>query len=473
MATQEPSEVIDVMADASATLQEAYSLRQAPYATLDARVRGECADRLVVSLVDELVAWETVAGRRKHARRKGLEKLKGATAAFVADLIHARNHPEADGWVYRSLAKGSFSGQAVSSRNFNSIVDAWTANGLVQHKSGYKQTVEFDPGEPIRTRGKAARFRATPKLLQVCADHSVTPQNVGEHFCYPSPEHPLVLRAASKRVGSYKEAGPEMEFERTERTEALEREVRELNDFLAQHMIRGATHRWLKRTFNEGDQPGFDWNKGGRLYSDGKDAYQQLPRSERLKITIDGEPVCEIDIRASYLTILHARYKEPFKVSADHDPYTIEGLPRSVVKTWCTVALGSTQKFTKWPSRAVKKYAEDNNGAKLTEYRVSDVGRKVCQKHPIFTRWLELPETWADLMWLESEAVVGAMQALMVMQGAPSLPVHDSLIVPASYEGWAKEHLRASYSYHCKVLPHLEVHKAQTASPTASGHSRL
>jgi hypothetical protein len=49
---------------------------------------------------------------------------------------------------------------------------------------------------------------------------------------------------------------------------------------------------------------------------------------------MNGEAVCEIDIRASYLTILHARYSAPFKVSEDEDPYAIDGLPRSVVKAW-------------------------------------------------------------------------------------------------------------------------------------------
>ena len=114
----------------------------------------------------------------------------------------------------------------------------------------------------------------------MCAEHGITPQNAGEHFHYPPPEHPLVLKAASRRDGPWKEAGRVMKFDRTPRTEALERSVRKLNAFLGQHVIRGATHRWLKRIFHDGDKPGFDWNKGGRLYSEGKDSYQQLPRPD-------------------------------------------------------------------------------------------------------------------------------------------------------------------------------------------------
>src|SRR5262249_61354326 len=163
-----------------------------------------------------------------------------------------------------------------------------------------------------------------------------------------------------------------------------------------QAAIRDATPRCLRPIFHEGDQPGFVGNKGGRLYSEGRDSYQQLPRSERLKITIDAEPVCEIDIRASYLTILHARYNEPFEVSKEHDPYAIDGLPRAVVKKWCAVRFGTKKAITKWPPLAIKEFADDNDGAVLTQYSVREVGQRVCQKHPLLKRWQELPETWAD-----------------------------------------------------------------------------
>jgi hypothetical protein len=445
--------------DDTPTPDEVASLLKAPRAILVAKARGDCADSLVLRLVSDITASETASGQRKNARRKGLEKLNESVAAFIADLLHGRNHPESDGWVYRPMSNGSFSGQAVSSRVFRGVVGAWMRSGLLDHKPGFVGTVEFDPGDPIRTRGKTARFRATHKLLDVCAEHGVTPQNAGEHFHYPPPEHPLVLTATSRRVGSWKEAGAVMEFERTPHTEKLEEAVRELNGFLAQHLIRGATHRWLTRRFNEGDHPAFDWDRGGRLYSEGKDSYQQLPRCERLKITIDGEPVCEIDIRASYLTILHAQYNQPFKVSEQDDPYDIEGIPRSVVKKWCAVRFGTKNAFTKWPPTSIKEYAEDNNGADLTQYRVRQIGKLVCEKHPLLKRWTDLKETWADLMWLESNAVISAMLQLRSAQDAPSLPIHDSLLVPVRHEDWAKTFLASSYHYHCKAKPHLTVHR--------------
>ena len=60
----------------------------------------------------------------------------------------------------------------------------------------------------------------------------------------------------------------------------------------------------ISAIFNNGDHPKFNWNMGGRLYSYGESNYQQMESADRLRMTINGEEVCEIDIRASYLTIL-------------------------------------------------------------------------------------------------------------------------------------------------------------------------
>src|SRR5690242_16624140 len=81
----------------ASTAKETHSLQHAPRANLDAVTRGDHAYRLVTSLSNAVTAWERASGKRKNVRHKGLENLKGAIAAFVADLLHARNHPHADG----------------------------------------------------------------------------------------------------------------------------------------------------------------------------------------------------------------------------------------------------------------------------------------------------------------------------------------------------------------------------------------
>jgi hypothetical protein len=90
-----------------------------------------------------------------------------------------------------------------------------------------------------------------------------------------------------------------MEFERAGVVTLIEDQVKELNLFFAQQKLRSGSHHGYVRVYNNGDNPRFHWNMGGRPYS------QHFTDSgdEWLKMTINGEPVAEIDIRASYLTI--------------------------------------------------------------------------------------------------------------------------------------------------------------------------
>ena len=281
----------------------------------------------------------------------------------MGDLLLARVQGEkANGWVYRSMQAQGFTGKRVSYRTFASLLDAMKDLGLVEHKAGvFFWGPGFDGGQSVDRRF-AARLRATPKLLKVCREHGITDANTPDHFIERLPEDPLVLRATSRRVNGTKERGRLMKFEWTAKTGKLKHQVRLINDFLDQCVIRGGTHRYFVRTFNNGDAPDFKWNKGGRLYSRGDDSYQQLHREERLRMTIDGEVVSEIDVRASYLTILHARHKAPFDCSEERDPYEVGDLDRSVVKAWVAVLLGDKRMPQRWPKETSAEYAADHKG---------------------------------------------------------------------------------------------------------------
>jgi hypothetical protein len=66
--------------------------------------------------------------------------------------------------------------------------------------------------------------------------------------------------------------------------------------------------------------------------------------------------------------------------------------------------------------------------------------------------YLKKPPLWAELMFMESEAILTTMLGLMD-QGIPSLSVHDSLIVPQRHKTTATELLRASYEATTKAIP--------------------
>ena len=62
--------------------------------------------------------------------------------------------------------------------------------------------------------------------------------------------------------------------------------------------------------------------------------------------------------------------------------------------------------------------------------------------------------SWADLMYLESEAIVRTMLAL-IDKGVPSMPVHDSLIVPRSAGHLTAELLKSNYQALTGSVPKL------------------
>lgn len=437
-------------------------LRDARYATLDSRAVSDQAKQLVDHLTDKVAKWEIRHGRRQRNRRSGTDKLRAAVTGFIGDLLLARKSSDkAKGWVYRSMQAQGFTGKRVSHRTFTALVDALKDLGMVEYRPSVSHWgTGFNSSKQSVHRRFAARLRANAKLVKLCEQHGVTDTNIAEHFIEGLPEDPLVLKATSRRANGRKERGRPIKFTRTSKTGTLRHQVRQLNAFLDKCVIHGGTHRCLIRLFNNGDDPEFDWNKGGRLYSPGEDSYQQLSPDARLRMTIDGKPVCEIDVRASYLTILHARHNVPFEVSEEHDPYHISGLSRFAVKSWVAILLGDKKLPQRWPAETRAEYAEENDGRNLSkDFPIKKVGAKVMEKFPLLARWGDLQETWADLMWLESEAVIATMLELME-NAVPSLPVHDSLLVPSSEAEMVREVLSGHYREICGVSPVLKLHQS-------------
>jgi hypothetical protein len=300
-------------------------LQDATYAALSCAAVTEEARKLTTNLCEQITATELRLGKRQHRRRSKAEQLRMAVEGFLADLLRAQ--ASGKGWVYRPKRPESFTGEPVTHRMFKTVAETLSSTGFVETKRGFQDPIQWEPGGPKVSNWRfATRFRATEVLLGLCAEHGVRPDDVDRHFLLPLPEHPLQRRAASKRDDFGKKIrGKAMRFDHTPKSEWLEGRIRELNEFL-DGKLGGGIHRGYVCVFNNGDDPTFDWDKGGRLYSQGHNNYQQMPDTERLKLTIEGEPVCEIDIRASYLTIFHALHGE--QLSPVNDPTSCLGSAR-------------------------------------------------------------------------------------------------------------------------------------------------
>jgi hypothetical protein len=242
-------------------------LRAATYASLRAHPISKEAEVLVSTLAGMLEDQAVATGARKNKRKGTAEKFDYAIGAFLADLLRAYgddDEPAPNPWVYRSMHAKSFTGASVSFRTFASLVDGLKQLRLLQHVDGHDVS-----SEPEDRSKFAARFRATPALLSFCTEHSVEPTKVLDHFEfeYDLPKEVLELRAA--KPDDYwvktKLPGKPMEFERNGITRAIEDNVRELNEFFAQHKLRGGSHHGYVCIYHNGDDPHFFWNMGGRL----------------------------------------------------------------------------------------------------------------------------------------------------------------------------------------------------------------
>ncbi|MCA6118130.1 hypothetical protein J6524_25105 [Bradyrhizobium sp. WSM 1738] len=438
-------------------------LRDATFASLEGHACTEAAQALTEAVYEQ-VLHQLARAEATGAAKTNRKKLKLAIAAFLADLLTTNSK-----WVFRSLKTDGFTGAPVGARVFLPLQLALRELDLVEHQEGVNQWFGgFDEGGPdLVSRRYASRYRPTDKLLALAAEHGITLDNAVDHFDYGLPKHPLQKRAASTRDAGRKVRGSIMKFEHTDLSQKLEADVRELNEFLAKQSLGGGCiHRGYVRIFQNGDASHFNWNQGGRLYSQPATTnYQQQSGEKRLEMTVNGSPVVEIDLRASYLTIFHAWHG--VQLDREKDPYFIPELgeeARDIVKLWVAATFGNTALLRKWPSDLLKNYEKDHgHPLDRKRYTVGKLRDEIIAHHPILERWGQpiggRVRTWADLMFAESQVIVGTMVALMKMRAIPSLAVHDSLIVPQEHAAVTCEVLRSSYWYHLHAEPLIKVNR--------------
>jgi hypothetical protein len=432
---------------------------------LQGRPKSKAATALVEAVFNQVAAYENERATYQH---KPGSPVHDAVGAFLADLLVAQSKTSPSTWVHRALHAQGFTGGPIGHRGFTRSLAALKGLKLVEQAVGFaeitRSAFEVTEGyvgggnavDPSVTNRWASRFRATDALLELVGRHRVRLQSSHKHFAfqYELPKRPLQKRKTKFRNQYTRKQvrGSAMSFVHTPASLKLEADVRELNEFLERQQIEGGVHHGYVRIFHNGDDAGFNWNYGGRLYSQPPATnYQQISKKARLKMTINGEAVAEIDIRASYLTLFYGWHGQ--QLDFNSDPYLLPGLGvagRDAVKLWMVATFGSAKPISKWPSTLLKEYEEDHH-AKLDRkrYPVKLVREKALLQHPLIGRWGEPRKghvlTWADLMYWESVVITSTMVALMRDHGIPSLAVHDSLIVPQSAITVAATTLRARF----------------------------
>lgn len=398
--------------------------------------------------IADLISKSGIKGHRKA--------LKKALGIIAAGLFEAAAK-SSDCFVSKRMARGDFTGMPIGYRPMRNALDGLRKLDLIDFEGGYCPTSSKDP-----KKAQTSRFRATPAYLSSAKSYGITPHNWMDHYSSGpmavSVSEPIILRSNSRWIAtgwtSHKIAGKDMAFDATEpKVAGIIRQVDEINAFMVGHDIKPA--HWFggfQRIFSQGDIAGFDWNKGGRLYAV-EGGYQQRTSDERATMTINGEAVVEIDISASHLTIFHALQG----LSIAGDAYDVPGVERSIVKAFVTMTLGKGAFHWRWPDEHKEQYAADKPGRDLQkDFPIGKTRAKIIAHIPALADIAASRLNWADLQYVESKAIIDTVHELATAHGIPALPVHDSLIVPASKREIAAKVLADMFEKHVGIRPVLK-----------------
>ena len=179
------------------------------------------------------------------------------------------------------------------------------------------------------------------------------------------------------------------------------------------------------------------------MYDIDQNGYQKLSEEKRAQMTINGEPVTEIDIEACFLTILFGLLRVPLPNS---DMYAIGGIKRPIVKSWMTISLTNGKLLNRWPPSALSKLREKYPSAKMPT--ANQVREAVLEHYPWLKSLSDKGIAWPQLQYIESTIMLSTVKELMSRK-IPAYPVHDSLIVPASKAAEAVVVL--NHHFHSKV----------------------
>ena len=237
------------------TLEEKTAMFNAVYAPLTGRPVSDQGRAVVARLRDAITTHERAVNPRKYARRKTNAQFDKAIGGFAADLLLAQSHKKAKGWIQRSLRPVSFDNGPVTRTQGRAVVDGLVALGLMRRVDGYAEMTAFGVARYV-----SPKMRAEPAMLKLAKDCGVDADKALEHFVKGPPKDLIVVRGASVYDGYKKIKGKVLKVDVPSH---LREEMQELNAFLEGFTLEHGTHRGFFRGYNNGDRPGFDFDRVG------------------------------------------------------------------------------------------------------------------------------------------------------------------------------------------------------------------
>lgn len=192
-------------------------------------------------------------------------------------------------------------------------------------------------------------------------------------------------------------------------------------------------YQYLHRVFIGG----FDW--GGRFYGA---AHIDLPKEVRERITINGAQTAELDYSAHHVRILYNSCKIPY----DKDPYQElcqDPQERPIYKKVVLVSLNAKDENEAIKAISQELRKEGYQGEFLKHDFVRDCLNKFKEIHKPISDCIH-QNYGLDLQYTDSR-ITDEVLYQMVSKGIPTLPVHDSFLVPSECEDVLREVMIEAY----------------------------
>ena len=399
----------------------------------------EPADQLTRETVDDLLKeFNLPYGKGKNPQRY---------VRCLSDVLVAiRAAPR--GLFCWPMGNESFTGEAYGADIARKVKDALTADGWM-----WKYQLQ-SKSDKLAMVYEADKTFVSPKLRFKC-------HGAGQ---------PVIVRSKTTRRGNKKSEGkrlPRRGF--LPKIAGLEKQVQAINDFHKNHPLvfpNDVERSRCRRIFNNGSL-----TVGGRLYG----PWQQMDEDERLTCRIDGERLCEIDLKASYLSIAHAilvdegdlgfdpyeRVKCVKEANNKDRKHQLRGLVKLLVVTYVSQSMHHPEKeaLTKYPQG--KNVRDELTG--VSEFFSVRERFDVCEpvefyKNQIleaFPFLINIQQCPYDVMYMESEVMLTSIDNLN-KKGIPAYPVHDCLLVKLSDKDSAVEELIQSQIRHLGKIIHMD-----------------
>ena len=307
-----------------------------------------------------------------------------------------------------------------------------TTKSLVRLKDALlsKEYVYFFKGH--HARGKTSRQSKSPKIVADPSLIDFLEKECGWSLATISYHKKAeTIRMRSKK--DIKKKRTLIPYNDTPDVKAQRQVLKRYNTFMAEQDIKiptpvGFMHDvfMTRRTFTDES-----WQLGGRLFGGG---FQQLSKEDRKRITINGEPVVELDIKSCHATMAFAHVGIDWYAHSNQDLYSRlekNNWPRDVVKKAFNIMMNASSRSSAIGSLLDQQrksgFLMDSGMVPFKKWS-TDLVQSIHDAYPELEN-VFYAELGNHFMYKEGNICMATVE-WAVKEDVPILTLHDSFITP-------------------------------------------